>query len=119
MRHSRQHHKLAIPIGKLLEEIADVIHGRDAVVLAAHQHHRSQHLLWIHQRQLRRHVEVSPSGHLIAELQLFIRQELGQGGIGGPGFIARENGADHGAVAQPAVVGAVKFQAFGTLGQGG
>ena len=96
VRGVRQDHELAVAVGKLRVEIEQVLIGRIAVVLGAQHQHRRLHALRIDQRQVHRHVEIGAGRHLIAELQFFRRDRLGDRRIVGRGVaVAREDRTDH------------------------
>ena len=66
---ARQDDELAVAVRQLVVEFLEVGDGGDAVIFAAHQQHRRQHLLGIDHRQVRGHVEIGAGRDLIAELQ--------------------------------------------------
>ena len=76
----------------------------------------ASHLLGVHHAAVSRSCRDTCQWDLIAELQFLVGQELGDGRIGGAGFVARKDAADHGAIAQAAVVGAVVIQVLRAFG---
>ena len=113
-----QDDELAVTVRQLVIEFLKIGDGSNAVILAAHQQHRGQHLLRMHDWQIGGHVEIGAGRNLVAELHLGVCQRLHGGRIGGAGLVAGRDRADHVAVALAHVVGAEIVKLLGPLGQG-
>ncbi len=109
--------ELLVGIGQLVEELQQVRHAGDAVVLAAHDERRNGDLLRIAHRQIGAHVHVSPGRHRIVEAENGVGEGLDRGVVGGAGMVALEDRAHELAVDRPAILGAELGQPLAALGE--
>lgn len=89
------------------EEVLQIRHRGDAVVLAPDDQHRGLHLFRLHHRQVGGHVEIGAGRDVLAEGQFGIRQRLRHRHVGGARPVAGEDAADHVPPARPPAVRAV------------
>ena len=117
VRDAGHHAKLLVRVRQPLEELDQVVHGRDAVPLPAQDQGRQVDLRRVHQRQLRAHVHVGAGRHGIVQRENRRGEGLDGGVIRGARMVARENALHERAIDRPPVPGLEFGQLLLALGQ--